>query len=377
VTPGFPPAQGGVESHTGALVRELAAAGVDVRVLTARRGLRRAVDEVRDGVPVRVYPAWRTTALSISPRLLFAGLRARADVVHVHSYHAACGFAALAGLVRTVVFTPHFHGDGHTPGAALLHRAYRFVGRVLFRASRAVICVSAAEAAAVRAAVPAVAGRIAVLPNGVDIAAIRAAAPFPDEPPTVLSLGRLEPYKRVAALVGAVPSLPANAQVVVVGQGSQRAELEELAAEQGVADRVRFLGVLDDAQVHRWLRTAKVLVSLSEHEAFGMAPVEAACAGARTVLSDIPAHRELVASYLGATAAIVAPDAAITQLTAPGRVAVDVPDLGETAAIVTPNDVAAAITAQLAAPGRVAVDVPDWPRIAAATLEIYRREPPA
>jgi len=349
VTPGFPPAQGGVESHTGALVRELAAADVDVRVLTARRGLRRAVDEVRDGVPVRVYPAWRTTAMSISPRLLAAGLRARADVVHVHSYHAACGFAAAAGLFRPVVFTPHYHGeDGHTPGAALLHRVYRFVGRVLFRAARTVICVSAAEAAAVRAAVPVVAGRIEVLPNGVDTAALRAAQPWPDEPPTVLSLGRLEPYKRVAALVRAVPSLPAGTQVVVVGQGSQRAELENLAADLGVADRVRFLGVLADADVHRWLRTAKVLVSLSEHEAFGMAPVEAACAGARTVLSDIPAHRELVASYLGATAAIVEPAAA-----------------------------AAAITAQLAAPGRVAVDVPDWPRIAAATLDIYRRESPA
>jgi hypothetical protein len=121
-----------------------------------------------------------------------------------------------------------------------------------------------------------------------------------------------------------------------------------------------------------------VLVSLSEHEAFGMAPVEAACAGASTVLSDIPAHRELVASYLGTTAAIVAPDAAITaQRGAPGRAAVDVPDLGETAAIGTPGALAAAITAQLAAPGRIAVDVPDWPRIAAATLEVYRRESPA
>jgi hypothetical protein len=54
-----------------------------------------------------------------------------------------------------------------------------------------------------------------------------------------------------------------------------------------------------------------------------------------------------------------------------------VPDLGETAAIVASHDVARAITAQLAAPGRIAVDVPDWPRIAAATLEVYRRESPA
>jgi glycosyltransferase involved in cell wall biosynthesis len=270
--------------------------------------------------------------------------------VHVHSYHAACGFAALAGLVAPVLFTPHYHGGGHTPRAERLHRAYRFVGRALLRAPRAVVCVSRAEEVAVLAAVPAVAGRTHVLPNGVDAAAVRAAAPYAGVPPTVLSLGRLEPYKGVATLLRAVPALPAEAQVVVIGQGSQRDELEKLAGELGVADRVRFLGAVDTEVVHRWLRTASVLVSLSDHEAFGMAPVEAACAGARAVVSDIPAHRELVATYLGDAATLVTP---------------------------TPDTVATAVAAQLAAPGRVTVDVPDWPRIAAATLDLYRREHPA
>jgi glycosyltransferase involved in cell wall biosynthesis len=347
VTPGFPPEQGGVESHTGALARELAALGVQVRVLTARRGLRRAQDETRDGVAVRVFPAWRTTTMSVSPRLLFAGLRAfrHADVVHVHSYHAACGFAALSGLVAPVVFTPHYHGDGHTAAAKALHRAYRFVGRLLLRAARAVICVSRAEEAAVLADVPAVAGRTHVLPNGVDTALVRAARPYAGEPPTVVSLGRLEPYKGVATLLRAAGSLPDGTQVVVIGEGSQRAELEKLAAELGVADRVRFLGVIDGEAVHRWLRTAAVLVSLSDHEAFGMAPIEAACAGARVVLSDIPAHREIVAEYLGAAATLLTP---------------------------APDAVAAAVSARLAEAGRVAVDVPDWSRIAAATLDVYR-----
>jgi glycosyltransferase involved in cell wall biosynthesis len=347
VTPGFPPEQGGVESHTGSLARELAALGVDVRVLTARRGVRRVQDETRDGLRIRVFPAWRTTAMSISPRLLLAGLRAfrDTDVVHVHSYHASCGFAALSGLVAPVVFTPHYHGGGHTPQAAAIHRVYRFVGRALFRAARAVICVSRAEEAAVLADVPAVAGRTHVLPNGVDTAAFRAAEPYPAQPPTVVSLGRLEPYKGVATLLRAVPALPEDAQVVVIGEGSQRAELEKLAAELGVADRVRFLGVVDAESVRRWLRTAAVLVSLSDHEAFGMAPIEAACVGARVVLSDIPAHREIVADYLGPAATLVSP---------------------------TQDAVVEAVTARLAETGRVATDVPDWSRIAAATLAVYR-----
>ena len=344
VTPGFPPDHGGVEAHTGHLVRELTALGVRVRVLTARRGLRAPVTELRAGVRITCYPAWRTTIMSISPRLLLAGLRAArdTDVVHVHSYHASCGFAALRGFSTPVVFTPHYHGNGHSPQATALHRGYRFVGRVLFRAARAIICVSRAERAAVIRDFPAAAGRITVLPNGVDVAAIRAAEPIPGQPPTVLSLGRLEPYKRVSLLLR---GLPADTQLVVIGDGSQRDELRKLAAELGITDRVRFLGVLDSAEVHRWLRTARILVSLSEHEAFGLAPIEAAAAGARVLLSDIPAHREIAADYLGPVARLIDPD---------------------------PATVAAAITGQLAATGRAEADVPDWRRIAEQTLAVYR-----
>jgi glycosyltransferase involved in cell wall biosynthesis len=347
VTPGFPPDPGGVEAHTGHLARELAARGVQVRVLTARRGLRRSVTEVREGVRITAFPAWRSTVLSISPRLLSAGLRASrdADLVHVHSYHAACGFAAFGGLVAPVVFTPHYHGGGHSRQAVVLHQIYRFAGRLLFRAPRAVICVSSAERAAVVRDFPATAGRAHVVPNGVDLAAVRAARPFSGQPPTVLSLGRLEPYKRVANLLRALPMMPPDTQLVVIGQGSARDALVRLAAELGVADRVRFTGRIDTAEVHRWLRTASVLVSLSEHEAFGMAPVEAAAAGARVVLSDIPAHREIIADYLGAAAELVGLD---------------------------PAEVAAAVTGQLAAAGRVEVDVPNWGRIAEQTLAVYR-----
>lgn len=348
VTPGFAPEQGGVEAHAGHLVRELVALGAHVEVLTARRGLRRARTETRDGVRVRVFPAWRIAAMSVSPRLALCGLLAfrGADIVHVHSYHALCGVSALAGLAGPVVFTPHYHGHGHSRGATVLHRGYRFVGRALFRAPSAVVCVSRAERDAVVGDFPAAVGRIHVIPNGVDAPALRAARPFPTEPPTVVSLGRLEPYKGVADLIEAVPALPAGTQVVVIGDGSQRAGLETLAGDLGVAGRVRFLGTLPTADVHRWLRTAAVLVSLSRHEAFGLAPVEAAVAGARVVLSDIPAHREIHAEYL----------ADVGRLVPPG-----------------PGNVAAAVAAQLTATrAGTGVEAADWARITAMTLDLYR-----
>jgi glycosyltransferase involved in cell wall biosynthesis len=55
---------------------------------------------------------------------------------------------------------------------------------------------------------------------------------------------------------------------------------------------VRFLGRIDDDELRRWYRTARVVCSLSEHEAFGLTAAEGVVAGARVVLSDIPAHAE-------------------------------------------------------------------------------------
>lgn len=346
VTPGFPPARGGVEEHCHQLAGRLARGGDRVSVLTASRSDRLGVTR-RDGIDVHTFRAWPTTSMSISPRLTVAGLVGAAresDILHVHSYHASAGFAAMAGVRRPVVFTPHYHGTGHSPLARRLHRGYALLGRAMFAAADAVICVSDAERRALVADFPSVAERITVIPNGVDRAAIRAAEPFSGEPPTALVVGRLEPYKHVDAVIAAMSGLPAEAQLVVVGVGSESDALARQIADLGLHRRVRLLGGVDTAELHRWLRTARVLVSLSEQEAFGMVPLEAATAGARVVLSAIPAHHEIADRFLGDAAELVEPH----------------------------GDPAPAITRALTAPDRVTVDVPDWTDIAQRTRAVYR-----
>jgi glycosyltransferase involved in cell wall biosynthesis len=352
ITPGFRPEPGGVEEHTSRLADQFAALGLSVEVLTSSRRTRTPTTGRTDGVTVTTFPAWRTKVMSISPRLLRASLRAGrdADVVHVHSYHAMNAAAVLA-LRRTahVVFTPHYHGAGHSSAARLLHVFYRRLGHRLFRAADTVICVSEAERAMVGGDFPFVADRIVVIPNGVDTGSLAAAAPFPDEARTILSLGRLEPYKRVADLVRVMPLIPPPTQLVIIGEGSARASLENSVEELGLESRVRFTGFVRTGEMQRWLRTAAVLVSLSDHEAFGMVPLEAVCAGARVVLSDIPAHREIVRDFLG-PAAICLPS-------------------GDADAL------AKAIQEQLWQPGRVHAELPDWSEVARRTVEVYLRRP--
>lgn len=349
VTPAFPPSIGGVEDHVAQLATHLSSTGIDVEVFTgSRRAETPATPQKRDSI-VHRYPAWTTTAMSVSPRLLVRTMHLdnTFDIVHVHSYHASSALAALTGFRRPVVFTPHFHGTGHTRSTRMLHSLYRKFSRALFTSSSAVVCVSDAELELVHSYFPGLDTYTTVIPNGVDAAAVRAATPYPDETATLLFHGRLEPYKRVDRILEAMVELPDTVQLVVVGDGSARNALAASSARLGLGDRVRFTGRLDTPGMHRWLRTADVSVSLSEHEAFGIAPLESAAAGSRIVLSDIPAHREIVRRFLGTGAVLIPPTAGATSI-------------------------ARAIALQLSAGTGDDVVLPDWAGVATATAQVYR-----
>jgi glycosyltransferase involved in cell wall biosynthesis len=348
VTPGFRAVRGGLEAHASALTKQLAGQGLRVVVLTAQRGIKRSMVERHDDCWVITYPAWTISSMSISPRLVLAAIRSRRSdrLMHVHGYHSTAALALLGRRAPTV-FTPHYHGrHGHSWLADLLHVPYYGLNRWLLRRPDAIICVSEAERLALIGDFPAVADRVTVIPNGIDAAAIRRANPLPGQPPTVLCVGRLEPYKRIDTVLRAFCDVPAPAQLVIVGDGTQRADLARLTLTLGLAERVRLVGSLDDATLHRWLRTARVFVSMSEREAFGMAPVEAACGGARIILSDIPAHREIADEFLRRCVTVVTDHS--------------------TAAI------AAEIRRQLAAPWSKGCEAPDWQDIATRTVDVYR-----
>lgn len=347
VTPGFPPDTGGVEEHVSRLVAGVAGRGHPVTVLTAsRRVRRRTVEHLDDGVTVITYPAWRSQTLSLSPRLLVGTLKyaRHSDVFHVHSYHALNSLATLAA--RRPVLTPHYHGQqGHSRLAHLLHKAYRIPGRRMMRRASAIICVSDAERAVVCRDFPEATELTVTIPNGVRVQQIQDAQPFRGEPRTVLVLGRLVDYKGVDTILDAYSRIGrSDLQLVIVGDGPARNDLEEQATALRISDRVRFTGRLSDADVDAWLRTADVLVSMSAHEAFGIVPLEAAAAGARVVVSDIAAHREIVRRYVPAASVVPLGD-------------VDV--------------LASAIEVQLDAPPTAAPSIPTWQQVTDATLQVY------
>jgi glycosyltransferase involved in cell wall biosynthesis len=172
------------------------------------------------------------------------------------------------------------------------------------RTAAAIICNSAAEQRLIASNLH-VRRRTTVIPAGMDLPAALVRSSRQDVTSLkddrknggsiILSVGRLEHYKGVEKLVRALPHLPSNYRLVIVGSGPARAAIEAACDSEGVSDRVLFRGGCSDEELHQWYADAAVCVSLSSNESFGLVVLEAATAGCPVVASDIGAHRELTA----------------------------------------------------------------------------------
>ncbi|MGH3840177.1 MAG: glycosyltransferase family 4 protein [Pseudonocardiaceae bacterium] len=303
----YHPRVGGVETHVQRIASGCAEAGDEVTILSHE--VRGCPADERIG-PVRVLRFPLTVHAANYPLSwsLLQYLRSHVadfDLVHAHSYHTLVGHAAVSSRLP-FVFTPHYHGTGHTMFRKLLHQVYRPVGARPFSAADAIVCVSDAERTLVVRDFPSVADKVTTIPNGTD-----ATVPAPDAEwamltgPVVLTVGRLERYKNVDLIINAFRNLSSAATLVVVGEGPDRIRLERRAAEPGWP--VLFLGKISDAQLSGLFARASVVASGSDHEAFGMTIAAGLASGARVVASDIAAHAE-VARLAGAQAPVTLVD---------------------------------------------------------------------
>ncbi len=317
--PRYAPFVGGVETHVSRLATNLAAQGHEVDVASQESDSTLPAVELIDGVLVRRFPIQTPRgAYPFAPGVwrYLARTSARYDLVHAHGYHAFPAIGAGLFAHAPLVFTPHYHGPGHSGLGRILHVPYRSAGSRVMRRSRAVICVSESEANLVRRHFQSVSGRITVIPNGVDLAALREAQPYEAERKVILTAGRLLRYKNVRRVIEALTLMPFDFELHVVGTGPDEGELREIVARHGLESRVHFHGQVPDVELRRWYRTAEVYITLSEQEAFGLTPIEALAAGTPVVASDIPAHRDATAGTSSDDLILLPADAATDRIAA-------------------------------------------------------------
>jgi glycosyltransferase involved in cell wall biosynthesis len=138
--------------------------------------------------------------------------------------------------------------------------------------------------------------RIDLLYNGIIFPQIET-RPVTERPCRVAYLGRLEPYKRIDLLLGAVAKLAQRLpelEFVLVGRGSEREALERRAAQLGIAGRTRFAGFVSDEERDALVAQARVCVCPSVKEGWGITVIEANALGVPVVATDAPGLRDAV-----------------------------------------------------------------------------------
>ena len=114
----------------------------------------------------------------------------------------------------------------------------------------------------------------------------------------LLTVRRLEPRMGIEQLLRSLAAMSEapGLELVVAGGGSLAKPLHALAAELGVADRVRFAGRVSDEDLRTWYRAADLFVLPTQaYEGFGMVTAEALASGTPVVGTPIGATPELLA----------------------------------------------------------------------------------
>jgi phosphatidylinositol alpha-1,6-mannosyltransferase len=130
----------------------------------------------------------------------------------------------------------------------------------------------------------------------VDPRALRERFELPDEGTRwIVTVARLQKHKGMDTVIEALPAILARAPDVryaVVGTGPDRERLVKLAQRRGLADRVRFIGGIDDQALPAFYGLGSVYVGASRRaerlgvEGFGISLVEASACGLPVVAGD-------------------------------------------------------------------------------------------
>ncbi|HTU70009.1 MAG TPA: glycosyltransferase [Candidatus Baltobacteraceae bacterium] len=244
----------------------------------------------------------------------------RLALIHVHSLFVT-GWAGLRYARRygmPIVYTYHTQLEAYAHYIPFEPKATRFAASQLTRTFCNLVdgVVAPTPAIARHLRDLGVEARIDVVPSGIDVdrfaagrreARLRRGLGVPSGGRLLVCVTRLAREKNVELLLRALAESgdPATA-LAIAGDGPQRDELEHLAVDVGVADRVVFLGVVAAAELPDLYASADAFVFPSTTETQGLVQAEALAAGALVIAADTPPNREV----LGDAARIVAPDPA-------------------------------------------------------------------
>lgn len=298
VCPRYPPYIGGIEEYVRNISERLAKK-YQVAVFTTDPSGKLPEEDIINNVYVKRFKSWAPNEAYYFSRKLKKYLSKYSnsyDVVHAHNYHAFPAlYAAQTKGKNKLVFTPHFHGKGHSLLRNILHKPYKLIGRQIFRRADEIICVSEYEKNLVVKSFKVSKDKIVIIPSGVNLEEFKGLKKKSEKKcKIILCVSRLEKYKGIQYLIKVLPLLEDDVILEIVGRGPYKKDLIKLAKKLNIEGRVKFFSDLPRNVLLQKYADADVFALLSNYEAFGICVGEALCAGTPCIVAKKSALAEWV-----------------------------------------------------------------------------------
>lgn len=305
-TGAFPPDIGGPATYSELLSRELPPRGIDISIENFAtvgrypkiiRHVAFFLKTLYDGRTADVIFAQDTVSVGL-PAWAAAYVLGKVFMVRVPGDYAWEQSVQRYGVTDTI---DEFQAKKYGTGVEFLRSIQRFV---VARADK-VVAPSRYFADLVRGWVSDP-SKVTHIYNGLDIEEVRTAAVGTQtEPYTIISAGRLVPWKGFGALIHAMKQLP-GWKLSIAGEGPEHAALAELIAREGLGDRVTLLGRLGKRDLMKRIAQSEVFVLNTSFESFSFQVVEAMALGTPVVTTAVGNLAEIVDD--GASGVLVRPD---------------------------------------------------------------------
>ncbi|RJQ27159.1 glycosyltransferase [Candidatus Parcubacteria bacterium] len=289
----YPPVKGGIEGHINVLATGLKEHGIDVEVLVSNTSAKFEMKNV-EGIAVTKVPQvgrFASASLNLTFSYWINKLGQSADLLHFHFPNPTAEISFLiSGLEKPIVVT--YHSD-IIRQARLLKFYAPLLKKFLGQAKR--IIVTSPNYLESSPFLFQFKGKCRFVPFGIDLSDFSGEKRFEkiDEirnrhsRPILLFIGRFRYYKGLHVLIDAMSDI--DAELLIIGGGPLENRLRIHAMNNGLGNKVNFLGELSDAEKIAYLHASDIFVlpSVFRSEAFGIVQLEAMACSKPIVCTEL------------------------------------------------------------------------------------------
>ncbi len=312
----FPPYKGGMGKAALENFKTLKEGGHETTVFTPSYNIRGIFRTKKSSIK-RLFPLFSYGNAAVLPQLFFK--LKNFDIVHLH--YPFFGSAGIVWLAKKfykdkfkLVITYHMEalGGGFIGAIFNFYRIF-IMPRIMKSADKIIISsMDYALNSEIKKILKENTEKFIEIPFGVDLERFKPREKKQSliekyhlglEEKTILFVGGLDKahyFKGVPKLIKSFHNFlmetKEQAQLLIVGDGSERFNYEQIAFDYGLRDRVIFMGPVKDKELPYIYNLADlfVLPSINKGEAFGIVLLEAAASGVPVIASDLPGVRSVV-----------------------------------------------------------------------------------